>query len=461
MSLTEPEGKLHSFELVQDTAWAITRAKMDEINALVERRLHGEQMEFPAALQGKSGNRADEGYQVRNGVAVLPVYGVLAKRMNLVTEMSGGTSMQLLARDLKKALADPKVRSILLDVESPGGTVDGTQDLANLVLAARDSKPVVAYANGQMASAAYWIGSAASIIVAGETAQVGSIGVIAMHYDRSEQDQKLGVKRTAIYAGKFKRAGGDEQPLSAEDREYLQERVDDYYTLFLNSVAENRRVDAETAQKKMADGRIFVGKKALKAGLIDQIGNFDDALALARAKGGSMSQTREKLQAESPELFQALLAEGAASVTLESLLAQDPGAADKLRAEGREAGVKLERERAAEILEAAGVTGLIFEGVQKGLEVKDALKSFLAHQDQVKTEALGALVSQAPPPVGTEPLKVETHNEPPDNAPIETRAKAEWDKDATLQAEFGGKFETYLAYKRADEAGLAKQITKG
>jgi len=128
---------------------------------------------------------------------------------------------------------------------------------------------------------------------------------------------------------------------------------------------------------------------------------------------------------------------------------------------GQESGCQAERARAVEILEAAGVTGLILAVVQDGREVKEALKAFLAHQGQVKTEALSALVSQAPPQVGTDPPQVETHTEMSADVSIETRAKAEWDKDAKLQREFGGIFEAYLAGKRADEAGLVKQITKG
>ena len=405
MPEAQKHSKRHSFELVQDTAWAITRAKMDEINALVECRLRGEKVEFPEAQRGPAGNRAEEGYQVLDGVALLPVYGVLAKRMNLLTEISGGTSMELLGRDFARALADPKVKSILLDTDSPGGTVDGTEALAAQIYAARGRKPIVAFANGLMASAAYWVASAADQVVAPETAQVGSIGVIAMHYDRSEQDQKLGVKRTAIYAGQYKRAGGDEQPLSDEDREYLQERVDDYYALFLEAVARQRGVDSGQAHQQMGDGRLFMGKKALKAGLIDQIGNFNQALALARAKGGAMPDklSRETLQAENPELFRALLAEGAASVTLDAALAKNPDAAEKLRAEARETGVQAERARVVEIMEAAGDPAVTLEAVKTGAAAAETFKRFFQAEKEGRAQALDDMRQSAPPPLGQQP----------------------------------------------------------
>ena len=397
----KPETR-HSFELIQDTAWAITRAKMDEINALVECRLRGERVEFPEAQRGPGGNRAEEGYQVLDGVAVLPVYGVLAKRMNLLTEISGGTSMELLGRDFDRALADPKVKAILLDTDSPGGTLDGTEALAAQIFGSRGRKPVIAFANGQMASAAYWIASAADQVVAPETAQVGSIGVIAMHYDRSGLDQKMGVKRTAIFAGQYKRAGGDEQPLSDADREYLQERVDDYYALFLQAVARQRGVDTDRVHQQMGDGRLFVGKKALKAGLIDQVGNFNQALALARAKGGAMPNklSRETLQAENPELFRALLADGAASVTVEAALAKDPEAAEKLQAAARETGVQAERARVMEILEADGDKTVTLEAIKTGTAAAETFKRFYQAEKEGRDQALADMQKGAPTPLG-------------------------------------------------------------
>ncbi|OGP75470.1 MAG: hypothetical protein A2Y80_01255 [Deltaproteobacteria bacterium RBG_13_58_19] len=423
----------------------------------IDRVLAGEKIDFPESAAGKSGNRAEDAYEVRDGVAILPVYGIIDKRMNMFMKYSGGTSTELLARDFRQALADPKVQAILLDVDSPGGSVDGTKELADLIFAAREEKPVVAYVNSLMASAAYWIGSAAQIILAPETAEVGSIGVALMHYDFSEQDSKLGVKRTAITGGKYKRIASDEKPLSKEGREYLQELVDDYYALFLEAVAQQRGADAETVHEKMADGRIFVGKKALKAGLVDQLGKFEDALALARAQGGAMPKniTKAQLQAENPELFSQIKAEGAGEVTLEEMLSKQPEAAEKLRVVGE----ARERARVVEILEAVKCQGVLMQVIQGGSEPKEALKLFLANHDQVKAEALVAMHGAAPPVVGTVPPVIETHTDPPRDAPIETRAQAEWDKDPKLHKEFG-LFETYLAYRRNEEKGLIKGVKK-
>jgi signal peptide peptidase SppA len=450
-----PESQF--FKGVQDRPWALHPAKFAEVAAFIDRHLAGEKLTAPPAA-AKTGNKTEESYQVRDGVAILPVYGIIGKRMNMFMDFSGGTSSELLARDFRQALADIQVKAILLDVDSPGGAVDGTQELADLIMAARPVKPVVAYANGLMASAAYWIGSAALAIVAPATAEVGSIGVALMHYDYSAADEKAGLKRTVITGGKYKRIASDEKPLSQEGQAYLQEMVDDYYNLFLAAVARQRGQEPATVHEEMADGRLFIGEKALKAGLIDQIGNFNDALALARAKGGAMPKnlTKEQLQTENPELFAALLAEGAAGVTLEALLEKQPKVAEKLRDEGATA----ERARVVEIFETVGGQGLLLQVLQNGARVQEALKLMVANHEQMKAEALAAMRGAAPPPVGTEPPKIETHTEEAQNAPIETRAKAEWDKDAQLRARFDNKFELYLIFKRNDEAGNIKGLKK-
>ena len=448
----------HFFKAIQDRVWALHPAKLEEMAMFFDRLLAGEKFNFPATEAGKSGLKTDEPYQIIDGTAILPVYGVIDKRMNLFMKFSGGTSTQLLARDFKKALADPQVETILLDVESPGGSVDGTKELADLILAAREQKPVVAYANGLMASAAYWIGSAGLAIVAPETAEVGSIGVALMHYDYSAADAKEGVKRTVITGGKYKRIASDEKPLSKEGQDYLQAMVDDYYALFLEGVGRQRGMEPAAVHDQMADGRIFIGKKALKAGLIDQIGNFNDALALARAKGGAMpkNMTKATLQAENPELFQALLAEGAASVTLESLLAQQPEAAAKLRLEVHEGGVQAERARVMEILAADGDAQISIEAIKTGAAPGDTLKLLLAAEKEGRAKSLAEMARAAAPLVGSEPPKVETATDAPrGELPIEKQAMQEWDDKEggpALQKEFS-QFETYLAYRRAETQG--------
>jgi signal peptide peptidase SppA len=204
------------------------------------------------------------------GTAVIPIEGVIGKKMNLFMDISGGTSTQLLSLAVNQALEDPAVHSILLYVDSPGGAVDGTQEAARMIYDARGQKPIVAYTDGLMASAAYWLGAAADrVYISGDTVEVGSIGVVASHTDYSEREKATGVKTTEIVAGKFKRVTSSHAPLSDIGRATIQEQVDHIYSVFVSDVATFRGTTPENVVKDMADGRIFLGRQAIDRGLVD------------------------------------------------------------------------------------------------------------------------------------------------------------------------------------------------
>ncbi|TYP72343.1 MULTISPECIES: signal peptide peptidase SppA [Nitrosomonas] len=266
---------------VLTSPWAIVPEKLLEIHAIYDARVKGERIDLAAveARIGKPLANENQGYQINNGVAVIPIHGVIAKKMNMFDAISGGVSTQLVARDIRAAVDDPAVKSILLHIDSPGGTVDGTQTLANLVKEASAIKPVMTFADGVMASAAYWIGSAASEIVSsGDTTQIGSIGVVTTHKDISKAEEKSGVKTTEISAGKYKRIASQFSPLSEEAQAHLQDQVDQLYTIFVDSVAENRDVSSDVVLEQMADGRVFLSKEALKRGMIDHIATFEQTI---------------------------------------------------------------------------------------------------------------------------------------------------------------------------------------
>lgn len=279
-----------NIELFQDCVWAIHPAKLDEITAFVRTRAAGGTAEVKV---GKSGLRAEETYRNNDGVAVIPVYGILAKRANLITDYSGGTSYQLLWRDVEAAGRDPSVKAILLDIDSPGGTTDGIVETVDAIASVGRAKPVVAYGQGMMTSAAQWIASAAGKRVIGPTTLAGSIGVAMVHYDASKHDEQAGVKRTEIFSGKYKRMGSDAEPLSSEARAYLQERCDYLYGLFVEGVARNMGLSVEQTLK-MADGRIYTGQQAVDVGLADRVGTMDLALELARGECKNAGNDKKK-----------------------------------------------------------------------------------------------------------------------------------------------------------------------
>ncbi len=201
--------------------WAVIPAKLTEMAAVYETHLRGDKirLEGPLAAIAKPPSAERQPYANMDGVAVINIDGVLTKRASWLSSVCGMTSTEMVGADLQAALADPAVQSILLRIDSPGGMVDGTQTLADQVRAARDIKPVVALADGMMASAAYWIGSAASqVYITDATTAVGSIGVVTTHVDVSAQEAQAGRKTTEITAGKYKRISSQYGPLTEEGK---------------------------------------------------------------------------------------------------------------------------------------------------------------------------------------------------------------------------------------------------
>ena len=267
---------------ILDAPWALMPERYLELREVYLRHARGERADL-AAIEAKIGKPLEnirQPYTLDGGVAVLDVSGIIAKRMNLFTQISGGVSTQLLAQDVRAALADPEAHSILLNVDSPGGEVDGTHEVATLIRESRGQKPMVALADGTMASAAYWIGSAADAVYAiGKTTQVGSIGVIATHTDVSKANEMRGVKVTHVTAGKYKAAGSPYQPLDAETTAVIQVEVDQIYSTFVDEVAQNRGRSPEDVLLNMADGRMFIGEAAVRAGLVDGIRTREQIIA--------------------------------------------------------------------------------------------------------------------------------------------------------------------------------------
>lgn len=215
---------------------------------------------------------------IREGIAVIPVAGILAKNPDIFARLFGAMAYGDLIANLAMATNDPEVKAILLHIDSPGGGVDGVMSAVAAVRAANAKKPVTALADGCCASAAYWLGSAASAIYAADqTTMVGSIGVVAQHIDRSGRDAANGVKVTEIFAGRYKVAASQHRPLDTEGRDNLQERVDYLYGLFVRDVAQGRGW-SESRALKAAEGRVYIGDQAVKAGLLDGILTKDELM---------------------------------------------------------------------------------------------------------------------------------------------------------------------------------------
>jgi len=193
--------------------WAIQREKLGLLADLLVARAEGEKLVSSEMAAAISDARAAEIADVDGKVAVIPVYGVLAQKMDFMSAMSGGTSYAGIKKALHSALANEDVKAVVLDIDSPGGTVPGTDELASEIRAIRGGeKPIIAQVNSLAASAAYWIASAADEIVVTPSGRAGSIGVYTAHDDLSAALEKRGIKRTYISAGKHKVDGNETEP---------------------------------------------------------------------------------------------------------------------------------------------------------------------------------------------------------------------------------------------------------
>jgi len=257
--------------------WAIIHGKLEAILEFLALRADG--VVFSAE---EIASRVGEGQRTpakANGVAVIPIYGIISHRTVMNMSGPGTTSTLAIGRALDEALGNPDVGGILFDVDSPGGTTSGVMEVAQKIFDARGQKPMIAIANAMMASAAYFIGSAADEVVVTPSGHSGSIGVYTVHVDQSKMNEQLGIKPTIVSAGKFKVEGNTTEPLSDEARGALQQLVDDAYAQFVNAVAKHRGATPSEVRDGFGEGRVLSADRSVEARLADRVATFDETLA--------------------------------------------------------------------------------------------------------------------------------------------------------------------------------------
>ena len=219
-------------------------------------------------------------FELLGNIGVIDVTNTLTNDDSIFTALMGDTSYNQIRRGLIEAFSNPDVHAILLNIDSGGGTPAGLDDIARLVKQVTAAgKPVYSYSGGTMASAAYYLGAAAAKVYAGEMATVGSIGVLSIHKDMSAMYNKDGIDVTVFRSGTEKALSNPYEKLTLQAKEVIQERMDTLYNVFVNTVAEFRHVSPETVLNNMANGREFIGRQALDAGLIDGVMPLDSLIA--------------------------------------------------------------------------------------------------------------------------------------------------------------------------------------
>lgn len=423
-----------------------------------------------ALSQEKENNKDSKPYQIINGKAVIKIDGVLMKNPGAFLKMCFGVNdLVEIGENIKQAGIDRDVNMVSLKIDSPGGTVDGTEDTANIVREVAKIKPVIAYVDGMMASGAYWIGSAAhEIFISGKTAELGSIGVATYHVDKSEFYNREGIKFTDIYSGKYKRMVTETKPLSEEGKEYIQDHVDEIYKIFVDNVAENRGVSTEKVLSDMADGKIFLGENAISAGLADGVMPFDDVLMLNPGEINFNRRENKKIKTEvlnkmptqtisvdeikdnHPEIYNAIKSEGKeeAEKEFEKKI--------KSESESFESGVNAENERIVKIYSflmpgRESVIGECLKDVKcsagdAGIKIVTEEKKALGEQAKVLNEEL-------PDPLNHDKTPDKTNETEKDTSKmtVEERAKHTYATDKKIQKEFSSEA-VFVAYCKQKES---------
>lgn len=278
----------------------------------------------PAAAALPQKAEGATGYRLAGDVAVIDITGTIT-RQAVYSAWSGRPISQgqdTILAALNAAAADKRVKAVLLNINSPGGVVSGTKELADRIAEVARHKPMAAYANGLMASAALWLGAVTGRVLAPLTATVGSIGVIWVHADWSKFYEDFGVSISYVTAGKWKAAGNDAAPLSDDERAYFERQLSQIHEIFKADASRGLGITAPAAS--WAEGQTMLAAEAQKLGLVSQIvRDLDSAITLLSREA---TMDKATLAAAHPELLAQITAEASAEAQKEMQAKADEAA---------------------------------------------------------------------------------------------------------------------------------------
>lgn len=347
---------------VLESKWAITPTALEQIIRVVSddynpadlaKAMHGIDLQKVMTDEGKFDFSAisakDDDHltntrraTIRDGVAIVPVIGPIFPRSNIMTVLSGATAISTLAKDFQVALDSDSVHTIILNMDTPGGEITGVSEFAQMVYSARAKKDIVTYVYGWGASAGYWIGSASKEIVVADTAEVGSIGVVAGYVDDREAMKKRGLEEIEIVSSQSPNKRLD--PKTAEGRDQIQTTVDQLAGVFISAVTKHRGIQEDEVLQNFGRGGMVVASRAVQLGMADKIGGLEGIISeqielhkSTISQGGIyMPMTLEELRAKEPEAYKAAVEVGKKEAEASS--------SDKI-AQARDEGAKAENER--------------------------------------------------------------------------------------------------------------------
>jgi len=285
------------------THWALEQSTFAALSGVMNRWSNGispdaNTLEKIRADQGVRAARRGASAQVAGGgIAVLNIFGVIVPRGNLIDDVSGpgACSLETVTSQFRAAMADPVVSQLLLNFDSPGGSVAGVPELADEIFKARAKKPIVGISNSLCASAAYWLASQCGQMFCTTSGEIGSIGVYTQHVDESVALEKSGLNVSFVSAGRYKTEGSSIEPLTVEARAAIQKTIDGFYSLFTQAVARGRGVSVSQVRDGMGQGRCLMAADGLSQKMVDGVATFDEVISRMRSKTIGQLSTGSRL----------------------------------------------------------------------------------------------------------------------------------------------------------------------
>lgn len=450
-----------ALDAVLGQPWAIEPDWLHMISAIAQRQFDAPVV---AAMQGNPARIGSPGLTVVDGVALIGLIGPIFPRANMMTENSGATSLEMVRAEFLTALANPDIKAIVFQVDSPGGVVGGIGEFASEIFRARAQKPIVTVATGMIASAAYWIGSASSRIVVAPSTSVGSIGVVAGLTKQVAPDQN-GEFTFEIVSSNAPDKRPD--PADSAGRAAIVARIDAIEALFLADVAQFRGVTVDAVKAGYGRGGVLLGAAAVAAGMADKVDTLDSiltGLAAASPVNSRPSRAAAAASSESLSMSQNLASVAELTAAFPELVAQirtevTASASTAALAAARLEGAAAERTRIAAIQSAAlpGHEAIVAACIADGSSAGDAALRINAAENATRTAARAAIQGVEGATAGVKPAP--SANPAPVAAVPQTADgwKAEWAASAQLQSEFRSG-ETYANYMQGVSTGRIRVL---
>lgn len=398
------KGRLEK-QMTHNSLWALQTESAQEVLRGLHEELSAHFNNAPRAFfLDQPGPGQSPLYTLQDGIAIIPISGVIDRvaRISFFTGLPFTQGQDTIREALFAAMSDSKVKGILLSINSPGGAAAGTKELADAIALAAKTKPMAAYADGLAASAAYWLASATGAVYAPVTAQVGSIGVIAVLTDWTKAAERAGLVRTVMHSGKWKAAGSPDKTLTDEERALFQGQLETLHEIFKTDVA--TRMGITAPELRWAEGQTVLGGEALELGLVSAIvrDQSEAAAMLAQTIAKEKIMDLQTLKAEHPELVEELKAETVRKCEQDRLCALSAQAAETLSLVEVVAGAEVAAKIRA--LSEAGLTSAqlkLLEPLMSGFKAEAKSREAQARDkalESIQAATGGALPADGPVP---------------------------------------------------------------